>query len=88
MTWTGNRGTGTSGYKAYGRDHVPGLQRVTQRGPQPRLDVLIHTGHVIAVRPRNARPPGTDQSRPSQVHTQASLPSGSASTQNAGASES
>src|SRR5690554_3443452 len=22
LVWTGNRGTGTSGYKAYGRDHV------------------------------------------------------------------
>ncbi|MBV9795153.1 MAG: OsmC family protein [Actinobacteria bacterium] len=22
VTWTGNRGTGTSGYKAYGRDHA------------------------------------------------------------------
>lgn len=22
LTWTGNRGTGTSGYRAYGRDHV------------------------------------------------------------------
>lgn len=22
LAWTGNRGTGTSGYKAYGRDHV------------------------------------------------------------------
>ena len=22
VTWTGNRGTGTSGYKAYGRDHI------------------------------------------------------------------
>ena len=28
VTWTGNRGTGTSGYRAYGRDHdiaLPGL---------------------------------------------------------------
>ena len=24
MTWTGNRGTGTSGYRDYGRDHVVG----------------------------------------------------------------
>lgn len=22
LTWTGNRGSGTSGYKAYGRDHI------------------------------------------------------------------
>ena len=24
MTWTGNRGTGTSGYRDYGRDHEIG----------------------------------------------------------------
>ena len=37
VTWTGNRGTGTSGYKAYGRDHdisapgVPGLAGSSDR---------------------------------------------------------
>ena len=30
VTWTGNRGTGTSGYRAYGREH-----EVTADGPPP-----------------------------------------------------
>jgi organic hydroperoxide reductase OsmC/OhrA len=33
MTWTGNRGTGTSGYRDYGRDHEVGAEgRPTMEG--------------------------------------------------------
>ncbi len=32
MTWTGNRGTGTSSYRHYGRDHEIGARPACYRG--------------------------------------------------------
>jgi len=47
VRWTGNRGTGTSGYRAYGREHtvtfagkdpLPGSSDATFRGDLPRYN--------------------------------------------------
>ena len=48
MTWTGNRGTGTSGYRDYGRDHVVGADGAGHRGKRrpgiPRRQDAVEPG--------------------------------------------
>ena len=55
VAWTGNRGTGTSGYRAYGRDHdvrAPGLPPIDrQLGQLPvRHEPVVTAGASDTVR--------------------------------------
>ena len=72
VEWTGNRGSGTDGYRNYARDHViriagkPDLAGssdpafrgdVTRHNPEDMLGAALATGHMVAY-PHPATGPG------------------------------